>query len=348
MLELSSLRKTYGGSTAVHDFSLTVEKGECVALLGPSGCGKTTTLRMVAGFVEPTAGRILVNGRDVTGLPARKRNIGVVFQGYALFPHMTVAQNVAFGLEMRGVPHDEVKKRVEDALEIVRLGPLKDRFPRQLSGGQQQRVALARAIIINPDALLLDEPLSALDAKLREEVRAQIRKLQRQFSLTTVFVTHDQDEALGMADRIAVMNQGVIEQAGSARDVYENPATRFVANFIGRSNFIAGHGKGGEFITAFGKRLRFERGARDGAASLAVRPQDISIGKEMPAEGQNHIEGKIEGLTYLGSEMVVEVGVSDTRILVDVPLRSGAATRLAVGETVHLAWPIGAGVAYRD
>ena len=348
MLELSDLRKTFGGLAAVHDLSLVVEKGECVALLGPSGCGKTTTLRMIAGFIDPSAGRIVINGRDITNIAARKRNIGVVFQGYALFPHMTVAQNVAFGLEMRGIPPADIAKRVSDALDMVQLGSFKERLPRQLSGGQQQRVALARAIIINPDALLLDEPLSALDAKLREEVRMQIRQLQRQLSLTTIFVTHDQDEALSMADRIAVMNMGKIEQIGTAKEVYENPATRFVGNFIGRSNLLTGRGEDGVFTTDFGARLRFERGTRNGAKSLAVRPQDISICGKAPGEGRNCVEGRIKGLTYLGAEMVVEVVVSGVSFLVDVPLRTGEATDFSVGEAVHLTWPFKAGVAYPD
>ena len=209
-------------------------------LLGPSGCGKTTTLRMVAGFIEPTSGMVRLGGGDVTLLPPWRRNAGMVFQSYALFPHLTVAQNVAFGLEMRKLPRADIERRVEETLALVRLAGYGGRLPRQLSGGQQQRVALARALAIRPDVLLLDEPLSNLDAKLRQEVRVEIRELQRQLGLTTVMVTHDQEEALTMADRLVVMNEGSVRQVGSQRDLYERPADRFVAGFVGRSTFLDG------------------------------------------------------------------------------------------------------------
>ena len=224
----------------MREVSLTIADGEFLVLLGPSGCGKTTTLRMVAGFIEPSAGHVRLAGQDVTLLPPWKRNAGMVFQSYALFPHMTVAQNVAFGLEMRKLPRADIERRVEEALALVRLGGYGGRLPRQLSGGQQQRVALARALAIRPDVLLLDEPLSNLDAKLRQEVRVEIRELQRQLGLTTVMVTHDQEEALTMADRLVVMNEGSVRQVGSQRDLYERPADRFVAGFVGRTTFLAG------------------------------------------------------------------------------------------------------------
>jgi len=214
-IEFHRIEKRYGSFHAVSDFALSLDKGELVALLGPSGCGKTTTLRMLAGFVPVSGGRITLGGKDITELPAHRRNIGMVFQGYALFPHMTVAKNVAFGLEMRRLNREEIELRVKEALSRVRLEAFADRLPKQLSGGQQQRVALARAMAINPDVLLLDEPLSALDARLRHEVRAEIRQLQRELGLTTLIVTHDQDEALSMADRLVVMNKGRIEQVGS-------------------------------------------------------------------------------------------------------------------------------------
>ena len=243
-LSLNGLSKHYGDFYAVREVSLTIADGEFLVLLGPSGCGKTTTLRMVAGFIEPSAGHVRLAGQDVTLLPPWKRNAGMVFQSYALFPHMTVAQNVAFGLEMRKLPRADIDRRVEEALALVRLGGYGGRLPRQLSGGQQQRVALARALAIRPDVLLLDEPLSNLDAKLRQEVRVEIRELQRQLGLTTVMVTHDQEEALTMADRLVVMNEGSVRQVGSQRDLYERPADRFVAGFVGRTTFLAGSDRG--------------------------------------------------------------------------------------------------------
>jgi len=239
-LVIEHLSKRYGETSVVKDLSLDIPQGEFLVLLGPSGCGKTTTLRMVAGFIEPSGGSITLDGRDVTTLPPWKRNTGLVFQSYALFPHLTVDENVAFGLEMRKVPAQEMRERVCEALRLVRLDGFGDRLPRQLSGGQQQRVALARALAFRPDVLLLDEPLSNLDAKLREEVRVEIRELQQKLGITTVMVTHDQDEALSMADRLVVMAHGEVQQVGSQRDLYERPAGRFVASFVGRSNFLEG------------------------------------------------------------------------------------------------------------
>ena len=235
-LELIGLEKHYGGAAAVAGIDLTVNEGEFVTLLGPSGCGKTTTLALVAGFLPPTAGEILLKGKSVADLPAFRRDIGVVFQDYALFPHMTAAENVAFGLKMRRVPSSETAKRVNEALDLMQLAGLGERRPLQMSGGQRQRVALARALVINPTVLLLDEPLSNLDLKLREEMRVEIVAIQRRLGITTVFVTHDQGEALVMSDRIAVMNAGRIEQIGDPAEIYERPATRFVAEFIGRTN----------------------------------------------------------------------------------------------------------------
>src|SRR5262245_44846157 len=252
-LDLEHVSKHFGPTVAVREVSLDVRDGEFVVLLGPSGCGKTTTLRMIAGFLAPTGGKVRVGGKDVTTLPPWKRNAGMVFQSYALFPHLTVAENVAFGLQMRKLPKPEIPGRVAEALALVRLGGLADRLPRQLSGGQQQRVALARALVIRPDVLLLDEPLSNLDAKLRETVRVEIRELQRQLGTTTVMVTHDQEEALIMADRLVVMSEGSVRQVGTQRDLYERPADRFVAGFVGRSNLLPGRMVGpGRFQTEGG------------------------------------------------------------------------------------------------
>ncbi|HYI85668.1 MAG TPA: ABC transporter ATP-binding protein, partial [Burkholderiales bacterium] len=242
-LRLAGIEKRYGATVAVAGVDLEVRDGEFLTLLGPSGCGKTTTLGLIAGFFPPSAGEIFLRGRPVAGLPPFKRDIGVVFQDYALFPHMTAGENVAFGLRMRGLRKEEMERRVSEALGLVQLGGLAERRPLELSGGQRQRVALARALVIRPAVLLLDEPLSNLDLKLREEMRVEIAGLQRRLGITTVFVTHDQGEALVMSDRVAVMNAGRIEQLGTPADVYERPATRFVAQFIGRMNFFRAGGK---------------------------------------------------------------------------------------------------------
>ncbi len=243
-LQLTGLTKMYGDFRAVSDVNLDIGQGELMVLLGPSGCGKTTTLRMIAGFVAPTAGEIRLGGNDITRQPPWKRNTGLVFQSYALFPHLSVADNVAFGLRMRKLSPSEIAAKLTEALRLVRLEGLAERLPRELSGGQQQRVALARALVIEPDILLLDEPLSNLDAKLRHEVRVEIRELQKKLGLTTVMVTHDQEEALTMADRLVVMSNGRVQQVGSQRDLYENPANTFVAGFVGRTNFLRGRVEG--------------------------------------------------------------------------------------------------------
>jgi len=243
-LSLRGLQKRYVDFTAVHDLNLDVPQGELIALLGPSGCGKTTTLRMIAGLATATSGRVVVAGRDMTAEPPFRRDMGVVFQSYALFPHMTVARNVAFGLEMRRVPKVEVARRVKEALAMVRLGGLEERRPKELSGGQQQRVALARALVIQPSILLFDEPLSNLDAKLRDEMRAEIRDIQQRLGITAIFVTHDQAEALAMCDKVAVMNAGRLEQLGTPLELYEHPVNPFVASFVGRINRVPGTASG--------------------------------------------------------------------------------------------------------
>ena len=299
-LEIAGLTKRYGATTTVKDVSLAVEDGEFLVLLGPSGCGKTTTLRMVAGFVEPSGGSIRLGGEDITHRPAWRRNTGMVFQSYALFPHMTVAGNVAFGLEMRKVPKAEREARALEALRLVRLGGLADRLPRQLSGGQQQRVALARALAVRPDVLLLDEPLSNLDAKLREEVRIEIRQLQRQLGLTTIMVTHDQEEALTVADRLVVMAEGEIRQVGSQRDLYERPADRFVAGFVGRSTFLPGTVIApGRFETAGGLKIACREAPGTGPAMLALRPEAIRL--DPATNSANRVTGEIEILVLSGS-----------------------------------------------
>jgi putative spermidine/putrescine transport system ATP-binding protein len=339
---LDQVTKSYGASHAVDKFSFTVRHGEFVALLGPSGCGKTTTLRMVAGFTPVTSGRIRFAARDVTDLPPYRRNTGMVFQGYALFPHLTVFENISFGLEMRRVPRASIREMVRRALDIVRLENLGDRLPKQLSGGQQQRVALARALVIEPDVLLLDEPLSNLDAKLRAEVRVEIRLIQRRLGLTTIFVTHDQEEALSLADRLVVMNNGRIEQTGSPEELYETPRTRFVASFIGRMNFIAGRVIDNTcFRTANGDIFRFSRcGADTGAQALAIRPEKVIIGREPNPSMANNAAATVEFSTYLGP--VIEYGLrlrsGDLMIAHRHNGTSVAEERFKWGEAVFARW----------
>ncbi|MFZ9632547.1 MAG: ABC transporter ATP-binding protein [Alphaproteobacteria bacterium] len=342
-LELDALSKRYGEFNAVREVSLDVADGEFLVLLGPSGCGKTTTLRMIAGFVTPSGGTIRIGGADVTALPPWKRNSGLVFQSYALFPHLTVAQNVAFGLEMRKLARDDIAARVAEALRLVRLGHLAERLPRQLSGGQQQRVALARALAIRPDVLLLDEPLSNLDAKLREEVRVEIRELQRQLGLTTVMVTHDQEEALTVADRLVVMSEGEVRQIGTQRDLYERPADRFVAGFVGRSTFLEGRvDAAGHFVTAGGLGLRCPPGARPGAAVMALRPERMALGLA-PLGLDNDLPGTVEFVSYLGAALDLRVRLSDTdRVTVQLANRQDGLVP-EVGARVHVGWSAGAG-----
>ena len=341
-LSISGLVKRYGDFHAVRDVSLDIADGEFLVLLGPSGCGKTTTLRMVAGFIEPTAGHVRLGGNDVTLLPPWKRNAGMVFQSYALFPHLTVAQNVAFGLEMRKVAKAEISKRVAEALALVRLGGLGGRLPRQLSGGQQQRVALARALAIRPDVLLLDEPLSNLDAKLRQEVRVEIRELQRQLGLTTVMVTHDQEEALTMADRLVVMNEGRVCQVGSQRDLYERPADRFVAGFVGRTSFLDGAIESpGRFRTGGGLALACSGGTA-GPAVLSIRPERVAIAAQ-PSGLDNSLSGTVEFVSYLGASIDIHVRLSPSdRLVAQIANRDDGFTP-EVGQSVHVGWQASAG-----
>ncbi len=329
-LELVGLGKTYGASVAVRDAALSVGGGEMVALLGPSGCGKTTTLRMVAGFVDPTAGRIILDGRDITRVPANRRDIGMVFQSYALFPHMTVRRNVAFGLRCHRVGEAEIRQRVEAVLDLVGLGNLADRYPRQLSGGQQQRVALARVLVLRPKLLLFDEPLSNLDARLRVQMRGEIRQLQKTSGITALFVTHDQDEASAIADRIVVMNQGAIEQVGTPSDIYQYPATRFVADFIGTANVfdavVMARDGGGRTMQSHGLTFRV---AGDGAVgqrgALSIRPERIDF---IDPVTDGAIEGSVALSRRVGGLMEYEIALAGgLRLLVLEQLRHGVPER---------------------
>ncbi|MBV9568975.1 MAG: ABC transporter ATP-binding protein [Hyphomicrobiales bacterium] len=344
---IENLSKHYGENFVVRDLSIDIPQGEFLVLLGPSGCGKTTTLRMIAGFVEPSSGRITLGGRDVTTLPPWKRNTGLVFQSYALFPHLSVEENVAFGLEMRKVPAAEARAAVAEALRLVRLEGLGKRLPRQLSGGQQQRVALARALAFRPDVLLLDEPLSNLDAKLREEVRVEIRELQQKLGLTTVMVTHDQDEALSMADRLVVMAQGEVRQIGTQRDLYERPTGRFVAGFVGRSNFLDGSaGPDGAFISAGGLRIACATHVPE-KGTLALRPEAVTVGPDA-AHLDNDFEGVVEYISYLGSVLDVRVRLSpQDRIIVQIANRSGEILP-RMGGSLRVGWPATVGRVFAE
>jgi spermidine/putrescine ABC transporter ATP-binding subunit len=344
-LVLSQLTKRYGDVPAVDGVDLEVEPGEFVTLLGPSGSGKTTTLMMVAGFTPPTSGDIRVDGRSITGTPPDRRNIGVVFQSYALFPHMNVAANVGFPLRMRRLSRAVIAEKVVAALDMVRLGGLGDRMPRQLSGGQQQRVALARALVFDPGLLLMDEPLGALDRNLRDQMKEEITRLHRALGVTVLYVTHDQEEALTLSDRVVLMNRARIEQIGSAEELYERPRTGFAAEFIGESNLLRGslgveRGRAW-FVSEAGARLR----GPDGAAAAAggrglffLRPEKIALETGASAGGDEGAAGTVEELTYAGdvTRYRVRVGARDT-LLVKVANRSGAA-RAAVGERVRLRW----------
>jgi putative spermidine/putrescine transport system ATP-binding protein len=300
-LELQGLAKHYGDFSAVAECTLSVAKGEFVCLLGPSGCGKTTTLQMVAGFVQPSAGRILLDGKDITDVKPDKRGLGIVFQSYALFPHMTVAENVGFGLEMRGVATAERRKRVAETLELVHLNAMGERYPRELSGGQRQRVAMARALVIQPPVLLLDEPMGALDAKLREEMQIELRLLQHRVGITTIMVTHDQAEAMTLADRVVLMNKGRIEQVARPFDMYEQPNGRFSSTFLGKANVFEGRVSGGVF-EAKGLRLPVGGAATAGEVDYIVRPEKMEF-----ASGNALVHGPVSARVFLGNHWLFQV-----------------------------------------
>ena len=319
-LDLSHLEKVFGTNRVVKDFNLGIDKGEFVSLLGPSGCGKTTVLRMVAGFETPTGGMIGIDGQDVTRLRPNQRNIGMVFQAYALFPNLTVAQNVGFGLKIARMPAREAAARVEEMLALIGLPELGARYPFQLSGGQQQRVALARALAVRPRVLLLDEPLSALDAKIRVSLRSEIRAIQRQLGITTIFVTHDQEEALSMSDRVVVMNGGMAEQVGTPFAIYNAPATRFVAGFVGALNAFeavvtdpaSGAVTLGGVPVVLGRPLGVPVGA---GVTLALRPEAVRLGR---AEGRETVlSGRITDVDFMGSVIRVFAEVAGTRVSLD-------------------------------
>ncbi len=333
---------------AVRTMDLQIAEGEFFSLLGPSGCGKTTTMRMIAGFEDPTTGTVRLRGRDVTGVPPNKRDVNMVFQSYALFPHMNVFENVAFGLRRRNVPRDQISRQVDDMLDVVDLGGRGHRRPRELSGGQQQRVALARALVNHPRALLLDEPLGALDLKLRQAMQVELKRIQREVGITFVYVTHDQNEALTMSDRIAVMNDGVIEQLAAPREIYEHPASRFVAGFIGTSNLLTGTASRVTDTEAVIEVSSDEwivvplRGVQAGVGDnleITVRPEKIELTAERPATTGCALRGTITEVVYLGTSTNFTVSTTTGADMVVFQQNSAAAGHVAGrGDSIWLSW----------
>jgi putative spermidine/putrescine transport system ATP-binding protein len=352
-LELTNVQKRFGETVAVENFTLAAEAGEFVSFLGPSGCGKTTTLRMIAGFEQPTSGRIMINGEDVTYKAPNKRNVGMVFQSYALFPNMSVADNIGFGLKVRKKPKDQIRRRVDELLETVNLPGKGSRYPYQLSGGQQQRVALARALAFEPQVLLLDEPLSALDAKIRVALRHEIRSIQRQLGITTVYVTHDQEEALSLSDRVVVMSEGRMEQLGTPFEIYNFPTTAFVASFVGTLNILDGKivdASKGE-VAISGQTINITRkfeGEAGKEVRVAVRPEMVSLA-DRPV-GCSRLTGQVSDISFLGSivRMRITIGMgpafqgdgSDGQVLILDEFNEPSLKLPELGEMVTVSFPM--------
>ena len=350
VLEVRGVWKTFGDAVAVESVSFDVADGEFLFLIGPSGCGKTTTLRMIGGYLEPTRGDIYIRGRRMNDVPLEKRNIGMVFQSYALFPHMTVAENVAFGLRMRGVPKRERAERIANVLDLVELSEFADRYPVQLSGGQRQRVAIARVVVYEPDILLLDEPLANLDRRLRDSMRVELKKLQEKVGITTVYVTHDQEEALSMADRIAVMEGGHLLQLGTPSEVYNSPKSPFVATFLGNTSSYQAtvssvDGTFTDLEIDGGLTVRVVNGGdlEPGENCLvSVRPERVALFKASPPEDQNVFRGQIDFLSYLGAgvEYIIRIDGTDVTIRAHEALPAGQPSHRE-GESVYVAWEPG-------
>jgi len=343
-LQLSNVSKAYSGVDVVHDFNLEIEKGTLVSLLGPSGCGKTTTLRMIAGFEQLDGGLIRLDGSDITSVPPNRRDIGMVFQAYALFPNKTVRENISFGLRMKRTPRSEIGSKVDTVLEMVRLQETADRYPHQLSGGQQQRIALARALAVEPRVLLLDEPLSALDAEVRVVLRGEIRRIQSELAITTVYVTHDQEEALSISDLVVVMNKGIIEQVGAPEEIYRAPKTRFVATFIGTANQFRGIASGRHTVVCKNFRL-----LADGVETFAegqevvalVRPENIQVQADQPQRSDwNVMGGVVETITFHGAVTRLGVNASGQRVVADVTVAN--TKPVSLGQKIWLMFPAGA------
>ena len=350
VISIQGLTKRFGEVTAVDAVDLDLQENEFFALLGPSGCGKTTLLRMIAGFARPDAGRLLLDGQDMTALRPNRRPVNLMFQSYALFPHMTVGQNIAYGLEMEGCGRDEIKRRVGEMLEMTELAAFRARKPDSLSGGQRQRVALARALVKRPRVLLLDEPLGALDKKLREQMQLELKRMQHEIGITFVIVTHDQEEALVMADRIAVLKDGEVMQVGSPRDLYEFPADRFVAGFIGKMNFFAGprSPEGVAFDGSVLAGIAPEGTEVSSVAMAAVRPERLRLAPQRPADGRNAVAGRIVDIAYHGQDLNVHVLVQGAlegageeggeRVLVRLPAGEAEAGDWRPGQDVWCCW----------
>ena len=348
-LVLEQLRKNYQGSNAVDDVSMRIPTGQFVSMIGPSGSGKTTTLMMIAGFVPPDSGRILLDGKDITALTPQSRGLGMVFQNYALFPHLTVSQNVAFPLEIRRTPRAEIRERVAQALEMVRLSPYAERKPQALSGGQQQRVALARAIVFRPPVVLMDEPLGALDKNLRYQMQVEIKELQQRLNTTVVYVTHDQEEAMNMSDLMVIMNGGRIEQVGAPREIYEQPRTVFAGKFLGEANVLLGSIESGAqasvFITGAGRRLVLAPGLprpSGKTAALFLRPEKVMLEPIGGAAGgvAGRLPGIVRRVSFLGHIVRYGVDVGERDILIaDVPNTRGRPVHV-VGDAVEAEWPL--------
>jgi spermidine/putrescine transport system ATP-binding protein len=340
---LVNVCKSFGGTDVVRDLSLTINRGEFFSLLGPSGCGKTTTLRMIAGFEQPTGGQIYLRGKYINDVPPHKRATNMVFQQMALFPHLSVFNNVAFGLRLKKVSGKDIEHRVAEALSLVSLEGFHQRFPSQLSGGQQQRVAIARALINEPAVLLLDEPLGALDLKLRSQMQIELKALQARLGTTFVYVTHDQGEAMAMSDRIALMNGGKIEQLGSPRDIYEHPQTKFVATFVGDTNLLKGRVKGreGQFliIDAEGMAIKalVEENTHSGATLIAIRPEHIRVGKVVESL-PNRFVARIETVTYLGTFIRFNLRAAGGCTLIANAVNESETVSLKSGDEIMMAW----------
>jgi len=340
-LELRNVFKSFTNVAAVRDFTLDIDKGTLVSFLGPSGCGKTTTLRMIAGFEQPDSGTIQLDNEDITLVSPNRRDIGMVFQAYALFPNMSVHQNVAFGLKMKKTPKEELEKRIDDVLDLVRLKDTSKRYPHQLSGGQQQRIALARALAVQPRVLLLDEPLSALDAEVRVALRGEIRRIQSELAITTVYVTHDQEEALSISDKVVVMENGIIQQVGTPEEIYRAPQTRFVATFIGTANQFFGKVSGKNSVITNGIKLSTVnlKGFKDGQdVVVLVRPENIQVNTRQPeCSGVNIIPGVVETITFHGAVTRLGVNSNNQRVVTDITVAE--TEPIALNQKVWLLFP---------
>ncbi|MBK0417559.1 ABC transporter ATP-binding protein [Leucobacter sp. CSA1] len=349
ILDIHGLSKIYGEAVALDQVDLTIKRGEFLTFLGPSGSGKTTTLNLIAGFIDPSTGSMLLNDKPIEKLRAHERNLGVVFQHYALFPHMTVADNVEYPLKQRKVGKEERKRRVAEALDMVRLSQYADRYPKQLSGGQQQRVALARAVVYRPPILLMDEPLGALDKKLREWLQLELRRIHRELGSTFIYVTHDQEEALVLSDRIAVFNEGRIEQIGTAHELYDQPKTLFVGKFIGESSVFKGHLKG-DAVVAGDLRFSGRGDAPEGPVAVLVRPEKLEVsdasGDSLSAEATNRVPGVIEDIVFLGSAVKYNVTTAIGDAVVRVPVERSVAA--SIGDKVMVGWRTEDAVALAD